>query len=251
MPSLPAKPDRADRRPVVVGDARRVAAGARPSHARNVLPSQPLPTRSRGDDAGTLLLEDSTVDDEINAGDACHASGQQPLEPAAARRRVGGLSQWRFFASARAGSFPPVASTHAGGGATTYAMVDARACPQWVASGRCLTTWGSPCLTSPRLSASTAPCSPCSASSRATRTPSWSSGRSGASARRIASTQLPAACTSASVRRTARPSTPLAGRRRVPERRRARAARGLRARLLRRLLARPGWQQRRGGPYRS
>ena len=59
-----------------------------------------------------------------------------------------------------------------------------------VASGRCSTTWGSPCPTSPRPSASTAPCSPCSASSRATRTPSWSSGRTGTSARWTASTLL-------------------------------------------------------------
>jgi catechol 2,3-dioxygenase-like lactoylglutathione lyase family enzyme len=56
-----------------------------------------------------------------------------------------------------------------------------RACAT-VASGRCSTTWGLLCPTSPRPSASTALCSLGSASSRPTRTPGWSSGRTGPSA---------------------------------------------------------------------
>ena len=57
-----------------------------------------------------------------------------------------------------------------------------------VASAECSTTSESPSRISPLPSASTAPCSPCWAPSRVTRTPSSSSGRTGTSGRRTAST---------------------------------------------------------------
>jgi hypothetical protein len=57
-----------------------------------------------------------------------------------------------------------------------------------VASAECSTTSESPSRISPRPSASTAPCSPCWAPSRVTRMPSSSSGRTGTSGRRTAST---------------------------------------------------------------
>ena len=123
-----------------------------------------------------------------------------------------------------------------------------------VASGRCSTTWGSPFPTSPRPSASTAPCSPCSASSSASHADAelveWEDWDIGPTDGEHAVTRGLHVGFRAPDRAACRRLLAGRDRRRSPERRRTRAAHGLQPRLLRRFPARSGRQQRRGGSRR-